>query len=340
MQLCYICRYRVRLTPRVNQMASQCPQCGIVYTMDLEYSLEDLVRRGAPWGVLWHEIMNRYPQTEFRPEGVEIPDRARIDHDREMWCGSEYDRMVYHREYDRLAYQGRDIVPAQRYADLEARDRAIAQRLQAQQAEYARLLQQAQMAQYQATQQQQAAMAGQLANAAGGLLGQAMSGCTTTYAPVPLRPRTPEEQEADRIRQIAANAQLAAQRKDQGSANARARALLVEAIGEDAVVRLDMGGTYPIPSKRYPGTEYHLRLKRAPVRVVKQGRIVHEVCIQPTAAMPDYDMVLALKKLIEHDETVLIGTGNLIGEGDRPTQTTRDRTWWERMMGVYINGVE
>ena len=101
-----------------------------------------------------------------------------------------------------------------------------------------------------------------------------------------------------------------------------------------------MGGTYPIPSKRYPGTEYHLRLKRAPVRVVKQGRIVHEVCIQPTAAMPDYDMVLALKKLIEHDETVLIGTGNLIGEGDRPTQTTRDRTWWERMMGVYINGVE
>jgi hypothetical protein len=270
--------------------------------MELAEHLSDLVQRGATRGVIWHEVFDGYPQPRFRREVVPGIDPWDIQRDRSFW--SRLDR-------EGLTPRERDTRPTP---------------------EVQQLSQMAQMAQQQDWQVNYNALAYQ------GMLAQADPQATgLALFSAPPRNLCPEEQEAERSRREVVNAQIAAQQQEAAEALARARSLLVEAIGEEAVMKLDMGGTYPVPSKKHKGTEYHLRLKRAPVRVVIGGKTVQEICIQPTANMPDYDMVLALKKMIEYDETVLVGTGNIMT--GRPAQITHDQNWFSRMLRFWEDHV-
>ena len=310
MDHCYICGYEGRLiTWQPDQPAFSCPRCGVVYHREVVERVSDLVQRGAPHGVIWHEVFDQYPQPGFRRDMVPILDPDVISRDRSFWDRLEHERTRNSRRRECQYLPDRYTRPV----------------LEAQQQDRQRQMDQAR------------ALSQMVAQEAIDRLHQGIMGCTTfmasgSFTPLPTRPLTPEEQEANRRRIEETNAAIAAQRKEIADALAKARALLVEAIGEEAVQKLDMGGTYPVPSKKYKGTEYHLRLKRAPVRVVIGGQTVQEICIQPTANIPDYDMVLALKKMIEFDETVLVGTGNLVGQGARPEQITRNQSWFSQMI--------
>ncbi len=82
---------------------------------------------------------------------------------------------------------------------------------------------------------------------------------------------------------------------------AKARILLVSAIGEDSVKNLEAGHAYIVPSKRYPGTDY-LVPKSGKIRVVRNGVHQQEICWVPTEALPWPDVVLARIKMLQADE--------------------------------------
>jgi hypothetical protein len=94
----------------------------------------------------------------------------------------------------------------------------------------------------------------------------------------------------------------------QSEAELRARALLVEVIGEPAVQTLESGGTYPVPSVRWPGTEYHIP-KQGYIKIVKEG-LWQEVClVSSDHSLPWADVVLSRIKMLEANETIVPGRG-------------------------------
>jgi hypothetical protein len=104
----------------------------------------------------------------------------------------------------------------------------------------------------------------------------------------------------------------------QSEAELRARALLVEVIGEPAVQTLESGGTYPVPSVRWPGTEYHIP-KQGYIKIVKGG-LWQEVClVSSDHALPWADIVLSRIKMLEANETIVQGRGNR--QGGSPNRT-------------------
>jgi hypothetical protein len=92
-------------------------------------------------------------------------------------------------------------------------------------------------------------------------------------------------------------------------AESRARGLLVEVIGEPAVQTLEAGGTYAVPSRRWPGTEYHIP-KMGYIKIVRGG-LWQDVClVSSDGGLPWADMVLSRIKTIEAHETIVQGKGN------------------------------
>jgi hypothetical protein len=104
----------------------------------------------------------------------------------------------------------------------------------------------------------------------------------------------------------------------QSEAELRARTLLVEVIGEPAVQTLEAGGTYAVPSVRWPGTEYHIP-KTGYIKIVKGG-MWQEVClVSSDHSLPWADIVLSRIKMIEANETIVQGRGNR--QGGSPNRT-------------------
>jgi hypothetical protein len=104
----------------------------------------------------------------------------------------------------------------------------------------------------------------------------------------------------------------------QSKAESRSRALLVEVIGEPAVKTLEAGGTYAVPSVRWPGTEYHIP-KQGYIKIVKGG-MWQEVClVSSDHSLPWADIVFSRIKMIEANETIVQGRGNR--QGGSPNRT-------------------
>ena len=95
-------------------------------------------------------------------------------------------------------------------------------------------------------------------------------------------------------------------------AEARARALLVETIGEPAVVELEAGGFYVVPSKRWPGTEYHLP-KSGYIRIVRDGLWQLACLVSSNSALPWPDVVLSRLKMIQVKEEIVQQKSNRQG---------------------------
>jgi hypothetical protein len=91
---------------------------------------------------------------------------------------------------------------------------------------------------------------------------------------------------------------------------ARARTLLIEAIGSEAVARLEAGGGYPIKSTLWPNVIYVVP-KTGKVAIVKDGYVMSRSCIDVPGNIPWPDHVLTRIKAIQADETVVFCTGNI-----------------------------
>jgi hypothetical protein len=123
---------------------------------------------------------------------------------------------------------------------------------------------------------------------------------------VPSAAMPPTEREVAR-----AVERLARQTRAQ-EAIARARGLLVEVIGEAAVRELEDGGYYVLPSKKWPGTEYHIP-KTGYIRVVRDGLWQEACLVSSDSSLPWADVVLSRIKMIQLKEEIVQQKANRQG---------------------------
>ncbi len=93
-------------------------------------------------------------------------------------------------------------------------------------------------------------------------------------------------------------------------ADRRAKELLCSVLNSEQYDQLMQNGYLDIPSPRNPGCIY--RLPRGPglVRVIENGRQTAGLCLQPLEKVPDADMVVMHKLMIEADEETYLQTAN------------------------------
>lgn len=109
--------------------------------------------------------------------------------------------------------------------------------------------------------------------------------------------------------------------REQYAAKKRAEALLRASISTEQYQQLLSRGYLEIPSRLYPG--YLYRIPRGQQRVqiyetnqtvtIPYARKLAELCIVPCDPVPDADMVLAHKLMIEADEQTYLSIANRIG---------------------------
>ena len=99
-------------------------------------------------------------------------------------------------------------------------------------------------------------------------------------------------------------ARLAAQR--------RSEALLSEFLSTGELRQLRSRGYLEVPSPRRPGRIYRVPAHHGPVAIYQNGRCVQLLCIGPVNPLPDGDVVLAHKLMIEHCEEEYVRAANPI----------------------------
>jgi hypothetical protein len=85
-------------------------------------------------------------------------------------------------------------------------------------------------------------------------------------------------------------------------AEARAEALLRDLLTEDERRRLERDGYLGVPSPSRPGRTYRVPRRRGQVRVYEGPTLVMTLCVGPVGWLPDGDLVLLHKLMIEGDE--------------------------------------
>ena len=150
-----------------------------------------------------------------------------------------------------------------------------------------------------------------------GLLWTQASAVSFGGLPAPLVPLTEEQQAEQAERQRQWQEQEKQRRAEQQVAEDKAYALLVEAIGQEAALRLLQGGGYVIESTKWPGISYVVsRLKRVQIldrrtRLGKKALALKESCLIVPENVPWPDKVLTLIRQIQADETVVFTVGNV-----------------------------
>lgn len=90
----------------------------------------------------------------------------------------------------------------------------------------------------------------------------------------------------------------------------RAEQLLAEMLTEDEYVRLGRCGYLEVPSPSIPGRVYRIPRHGGGVGVYQAGEAIMSLCIQPVKFLPDPDVVLANKLMIEGNEQEYLRTAN------------------------------
>ena len=107
---------------------------------------------------------------------------------------------------------------------------------------------------------------------------------------------------------------------DRRAAEARAAALLEDLLTEDEYHQLQRCGYLGVPSPSRPGRTYRVP-RRGQVRVYEGGALVMTLCVGPVGWLPDGDLVLLHKLMIEGDEAEYLRVAN------RFTPTGRQLGW-------------
>jgi hypothetical protein len=95
-------------------------------------------------------------------------------------------------------------------------------------------------------------------------------------------------------------------------ANQRANELLHSVLTREQYRQLTRNGYLDIPSTRDPGCVYRVPQSQGLVGVIEQGRRKMSLCLQPLEWVPDADMVVMHKLMIEADEETYLQTANKI----------------------------
>ena len=94
------------------------------------------------------------------------------------------------------------------------------------------------------------------------------------------------------------------------AANRRANELLRSVLTRQQYRHLLRYGYLDIPSPRDPGCVYRVPRSQGLVGVIEQGRRRASLCLQPVEWVPDADMVVMHKLMIEADEETYLQTAN------------------------------
>ncbi len=99
---------------------------------------------------------------------------------------------------------------------------------------------------------------------------------------------------------------------DYREAQERAEALLREVLGEHAYQQLGRQGFLEVPSSTFPGRVYRVPRSQGVVQVYEGGRLLMSLCVQPRVPLPDADVILMHKLMIEGNEEEYLRTANRI----------------------------
>ncbi|HEY7832342.1 MAG TPA: hypothetical protein VIG30_02150 [Ktedonobacterales bacterium] len=93
-------------------------------------------------------------------------------------------------------------------------------------------------------------------------------------------------------------------------AERRATSLLREVLSTDEFRQLSWLGYMDIPSPAYANRTYRIPRVRGYVQVLESGRMTMRLCLQPTERIPDADVVLLHKLMIEANESTYLDKAN------------------------------
>ncbi len=94
------------------------------------------------------------------------------------------------------------------------------------------------------------------------------------------------------------------------AAKARAEGLLVEILSEEEYSQLNRCGYLEVRSRSTPARVYRVPRYRGRVHVYQDDEPIMSLCIQPTQLVPDADVVLIHKLMIEGDEEKYLRVAN------------------------------
>lgn len=89
----------------------------------------------------------------------------------------------------------------------------------------------------------------------------------------------------------------------------RAEQLLRETLSADEYQTLERRGFLEVPSRLVPDRVYRIR-RRGPVEVHEGGRLLTLLCLRPLVYLPEPDLVVLHKVLLEGDEQRYVRTAN------------------------------
>lgn len=93
-------------------------------------------------------------------------------------------------------------------------------------------------------------------------------------------------------------------------AEKRAQTLLRDLLRPEQVAQLNQMGFIELRSRLIPGRAYRIPRRRGQVQVYEEGRHAGSLCVQPTRWVPDGDLVLMHKLMIEANEAEYLRTAN------------------------------
>lgn len=99
-------------------------------------------------------------------------------------------------------------------------------------------------------------------------------------------------------------------------AERRATGLLREVLTADEFRQLTWLGYMDVPSPAYTNRTYRIPRVRGYVQVMEGGRTLMRLCLQPTERIPDADVVLMHKLMIEANEVTYLEKANKLPSRD------------------------
>jgi len=111
-------------------------------------------------------------------------------------------------------------------------------------------------------------------------------------------------------------------------ANRRANELLRSVLTREQYDQLTRKGYLDIKSPRDPECMYRVPRGQGLVKVIEQGSHKANLCLQPREAVPDDDIVVMHKLMIEADEETYLQTANTFAP-------TNSDTWLNRIIWYY-----
>jgi hypothetical protein len=97
------------------------------------------------------------------------------------------------------------------------------------------------------------------------------------------------------------------------AAQARAEELLAGVLGAEGFEELGRRGYLEVPSPSITNRVYRIPTARGQVEVFEDDQLVMKLCVVPTKSLPDADLVLMHKLMIEGNEDYYLKVANRFG---------------------------